>query len=294
VGCHACAIACKEWNASGTIGPLSDYQPYGAEPSGVWFNRIRHYEMDEYPNNKTVNFPMSCMHCEDADCVTVCPTGASYKRPEDGVVLIDQRECRGYRRCLEACPYKRILYRPNTRVSEKCVGCFPRLEGADSGGVAREAACMAACVGQVRLQGFLKLDRNGAPVEERDNPLYYLIHAAKIALPLYPQFGTLSNGYYIPPRWVPRPFLKQMFGPGVARALERYTVPDRELLAVLQLFRKTDRVIFGYKIEKGAKVSDREANGQLLELFDDTVIALGKDGQELFRTRVQPNTVSSF
>src|SRR3569623_1055576 len=90
VGCHACAIACKEWNASGTIGPLSDYQPYGAEPSGVWFNRIRHYEMDEYPYNKTGNFPMSCMHCEDADCVTVCPTGASYKRSEDGIVLIDQ------------------------------------------------------------------------------------------------------------------------------------------------------------------------------------------------------------
>ena len=105
VGCHACAIACKQWNASGTIGPLSDYQPYGAEPSGVWFNRIRHYEMDEYPNNKTVNFPMSCMHCEDADCVTVCPTGASYKRPEDGIVLIDQDKCMGCNYCSWACPY---------------------------------------------------------------------------------------------------------------------------------------------------------------------------------------------
>ena len=68
VGCHACATACKEWNAgSGVSGPLSDYQPFGAEPSGVWFNRVRHYEVGEYPANKTINFPLSCMHCEDAD-----------------------------------------------------------------------------------------------------------------------------------------------------------------------------------------------------------------------------------
>jgi len=46
VGCHACATACKEWNAgSGVSGPLSDYQPFGAEPSGVCFNRVRHYEV---------------------------------------------------------------------------------------------------------------------------------------------------------------------------------------------------------------------------------------------------------
>ena len=104
VGCHACATACKEWNASSPVsGPLSDYEPFGAEPSGVWFNRVRHYELGEYPASKTINFPMSCMHCEDADCVTVCPTGASYKR-DDGIVLVDQDKCMGCNLCAWACP----------------------------------------------------------------------------------------------------------------------------------------------------------------------------------------------
>src|SRR5690606_33209742 len=95
VGCHACAVACKEWNgASLMAGGAPDYEPYGDQPSGVWFNRIRHFEVRDEASrdaatghfnlSKTVNVPMSCMHCEDADCVTVCPTGASYKRAEDG------------------------------------------------------------------------------------------------------------------------------------------------------------------------------------------------------------------
>ena len=77
VGCHACATACKEWNGASAIsGPLADYDPYGAEPSGVWFNRVRHYEVGAHPDSKTINFPMSCLHCEEAACVTVCPTSA--------------------------------------------------------------------------------------------------------------------------------------------------------------------------------------------------------------------------
>ena len=127
VGCHACATACKEWNASSKVsGPLSDYEPFGAEPSGVWFNRVRHYEVGDYPANKTINFPLSCMHCADADCVTVCPTGASYKR-DDGIVLVDQDKCMGCNLCAWACPYgaRELDEVPGTM--KKCTLCVDRI-----------------------------------------------------------------------------------------------------------------------------------------------------------------------
>ncbi len=230
-----------------------------------------------------------CNHCTYPGCLAACPRKAIYKRPDDGIVLIDQEQCRGYRKCVEACPYKKAMYRGNTRVSEKCVGCYPRVEGKDpeSGGEPMETRCMAACIGQMRMQGLVRLGESGVWAEDRQNPLYYLVHVAKVALPLYPQLGTQPNGYYIPPRWVPRPYLRQMFGPGVDRAIERYSHPDRELLAVLQLFRRDHRIIFRYEIEEGPEIYKTKLRGKPFTLYNDTVIAYGKNGDELFRTTVE-------
>lgn len=230
-----------------------------------------------------------CNHCSYPACLAACPRQAIYKRPEDGIVLIDQSRCRGYRKCVEACPYKKSIYRPTTRTSEKCVGCYPRIEGQDPecGGEPMETRCMAACIGQVRMQGLVRIAEDGSWAEDRQHPLFYLVHVAQVALPLYPQFGTSPNGFYIPPRWAPRPYLRQMFGPGVDQAIERYMVPDRELLAVLQLFRRDNRIIYRYAVEPGPKVFETEIHGKPFTLYDDTVIAFGRHGQELFRTKVE-------
>jgi nitrate reductase beta subunit len=230
-----------------------------------------------------------CNHCSYPACVAACPRNAVYKREEDGIVLIDQNRCRGYRKCVEACPYKKSMYRPSTRTSEKCIGCYPRVEGTDplTEGLPMETRCMTACIGKIRLQGLVKVGADGQWLEDRSNPLYYLVHVAKVALPLYPQFGTQPNVYYIPPRWVPRAYLEQMFGPGVQAAIDAYSNPSRETLAVLQLFRATQEIVFSYRIEEGPKVSELTVAGQKREIFNDTVIGFSSNGQEIVRVAVQ-------
>lgn len=230
-----------------------------------------------------------CNHCSYPACLAACPRSAIYKRPEDGIVLIDQAECRGYRKCVEACPYKKSLYRGTTRTSEKCIACYPRVEGRDpeNPGTPLETRCMEACIGQVRMQGLVKVKPDNTWEADRQNPLYYLVHVAKVALPLYPQFGTEPNGYYIPPRWVPIRYLEQMFGPGVKQAVERYRNPDRELLAVLQLFRRANQIIGRYEIKPGPKVWETQIDGRKFEMFNDTVIAFDRNGAEMFRTAVE-------
>ena len=229
-----------------------------------------------------------CNHCTYPACLSACPRNAIYKRPEDGIVLIDQSRCRGYRKCVEQCPYKKPMYRATTRTSEKCIACYPRIEGTDplTDGLPMETRCMAVCPGKIRLQGLVEIDRDGGWKDDPSNPIHYLVREARVALPLYPQFGTEPNGYYIPPRWVPREYLHQMFGPGVDHAIETYLAPPRELLAVLQLFRATRAIIFHFEVRKGRKVRDAVIGGRKWEMFDDTVIGFDRDGREIVRLSV--------
>ena len=260
-----------------------------------------HGESAQLPEHSVWFFHLAriCNHCTYPGCLGSCPRNAIYKRPEDGIVLIDQSRCRGYRKCVEGCPYKKAMYRPTTRTSEKCIGCYPRVEGKDETisptGAPAETRCMAACVGKIRLQGLVKIDEDGTWAEDPKNPLYYLIRERQVALPLYPQFGTEPNGYYIPPRWVPRGYLVQMFGPGVDATIEQYSCPDRELLAVLQLFRASQQAIFRFEIEEGPKVAEVEVTmpdgtSKLQEIFNDTVLGFNKNDEEVVRITVQEPT----
>jgi len=156
VGCHACAVHCKEWNTVGHSGPLTDEEPYGDEPSGVWFNRVHSYEIT-LPDGaeRTLYFPRSCLHCQDAPCVTVCPTGASYKREEDGIVLVNADTCIGCKLCTWACPYGAREYDPVDRVVKKCTLCVDRIYNENLPEDARVPACVSTCPAGARAFGDL-------------------------------------------------------------------------------------------------------------------------------------------
>ena len=271
-----------EWRAPNFYEDTST--PYPGDRLGISL------EGASLPEHQTWFFYLQriCNHCTYPACAAACPRHAIYKRPEDGIVLIDQARCRGYRKCVEQCPYKKPMYRGTTRTSEKCVACYPRVEGSDplSEGVPMETRCMAVCPGKIRLNGLVDVAADGAWLEAPDHPLYTLVRQEQVALPLYPQFGTEPNIYYIPPRWAPRAYLRQMFGPGVDQAIARYAAPSRRLLAVLQLFRTTQKMIFRYEVEEGPLVLETEGGGQPWQMYNDTVIGFDGRGREVTRLSV--------
>lgn len=119
--------SCKEWNTSCEAGSLADQRPYDADPSGTFFNRVQTYEAGEFPLADTIHFPKSCLHCEDPPCVPVCPTGASYKRKEDGLVLVDYDRCIGCKYCAWACPYGARELDAERKEMTKCTLCSDRI-----------------------------------------------------------------------------------------------------------------------------------------------------------------------
>ena len=177
--------------------------------------------------------PRICNHCLNPACVAACPSGAIYKRGEDGVVLVNQEKCRGWRMCVSACPYKKTYYNWNSGKSEKCILCFPRIESGQA------PACMHTCVGRIRYLGVMLYDadkikvvascpeedlveaqraiyldpfdeevikaakNNGISINTLESaqksPVWKFVKEWEIALPLHPEFRTVPNLFYVPP-----------------------------------------------------------------------------------------------
>ena len=176
-----------------------------------------------------------CNHCTYPGCLASCPRGSIYKRPEDGIVLVDQERCRGYQECVKGCPYKKVFFNALTGTSEKCIACYPKME------MGIQPQCFVNCIGKIRMAGYINKPENA----QADNPIDYLVHIKKVVLPLFPQFGLEPNVYYIPPVHVPTSFTRQLFGPGTDAAIKTYrNAPnDLDLASLLCLFGSSEMVM---------------------------------------------------
>jgi Fe-S-cluster-containing dehydrogenase component len=190
VGCQACATSCKEWNTQGYSAPLTDEKPYGDEPMGVWLNRIHSYEAGPEGEGQVVHFPRSCLHCEEPACVTVCPTGASYKRAEDGIVLVNPETCIGCKLCSWACPYGAREYDYDHGVMKKCTLCVDRIYNENLEEVDRVPACVRACPTSARMFGDF-----GDPESDVSK-----VVAKREGYDLLPELGYKPVNKYLPPR----------------------------------------------------------------------------------------------
>lgn len=190
VGCHACAVNCKEWNTGGYGAALSD-QNVSGEASGTWLNRIHMFEVQPpAAPAQVVHFPKSCLHCDDAPCVTVCPTGASYKRTEDGIVLVNESDCIGCGLCAWACPYGAREMDEAEGVMKKCTLCVDRIYNENIPEEDRVPACVRTCPAGARHFGDLA---------DPDSEVSQLV-AERGGFNLMPEQGTAPVNKYLPPR----------------------------------------------------------------------------------------------
>jgi nitrate reductase beta subunit len=228
--------------------------------------------------------PRTCNHCLNPACVAACPSGAIYKRGEDGVVLIDQNRCRAWRSCVAACPYKKTFYNWASGKSEKCILCFPRIESG------QPPACFHACPGRIRYLGVLLYDadriasvaaadadslvdaqrsmlldpfdsvvgeaaeRCGIPAATleaaRRSPVDRFVRQWKLALPLHPEFRTVPMLFYVPP-----------LSPSVAGASDEIDEGRVSMRYLASLFASGDEapVRYAWRKEKAVRASRRAA-----------------------------------
>lgn len=198
------------------------------------FEGIQKEMMGAFEQTFMMYLPRLCEHCLNPTCVASCPSGSIYKREDDGIVLIDQDKCRGWRMCVSGCPYKKIYYNWVSGKAEKCIFCYPRIEAGEP------TVCSETCVGRIRYLGVLLYDADkieeAASVENpqdlyeaqlgvfldphdpeiqrealkqgisqswldaaKKSPVYKMAMEWKIAFPLHPEYRTLPMVWYIPP-----------------------------------------------------------------------------------------------
>ena len=190
VGCNACVTSCKEWNTPEGGVSMFDLNPYGEDPTGIFFNRVQTYEVGEFPSCETMHFPKSCLHCEEPPCVPVCPTGASYKREEDGIVLVDYDKCIGCKYCSWACPYGARELDQRQKVMKKCTLCVDRIYDESLPEERRKPSCVLACPTSARLFG---------DVNDPDSEVSIAI-AELGGYQLMPEWSTKPANHYLPRR----------------------------------------------------------------------------------------------
>lgn len=198
------------------------------------FEGVQKQIYGEYENTFMMYLPRLCEHCLNPACAASCPSGAIYKREEDGIVLIDQEKCRGWRMCVSGCPYKKVYYNWSTGKSEKCTLCYPRIESGNP------TVCSETCVGRIRYLGVILYDADkieaaanaaekmdlydaqlgvfldpkdpaviaeahaqGIPADwikaAQESPIWKMAMEWKVAFPLHPEYRTLPMVWYIPP-----------------------------------------------------------------------------------------------
>jgi len=191
VGCHAGVISCKGWNTENYGTALSDTDAYGPNVSGTFLNRVHSYEVKpETGPAQLIHFPKSCLHCEDAPCVTVCPTGASYKRTADGIVLVNEDACIGCGLCAWACPYGARELDATAGVMKKCTLCIDRIYNENLPEEDQIPACVRTCPAGARHFGdFADPNSNVSKLT-----------AERGGMDLMPEQGTRPTNKYLPPR----------------------------------------------------------------------------------------------
>ncbi|MDQ0215494.1 nitrate reductase beta subunit [Oikeobacillus pervagus] len=274
--------------------------------------------------------PRICEHCINPSCLASCPSGAIYKRDEDGIVLVDQNACRSWRFCMTGCPYKKVYFNWKTHKAEKCTFCFPRIEAG------MPTVCSETCVGRIRYIGLVLYDAEkvstiaslendqdlyeaqlGMFLDPHDpdiireakkqgiaddwieaaqrSPVYKLAVEQKIALPLHPEYRTLPMVWYVPPL---SPFMNAFGGQAdsidpkvIFPTIEQFRIPI-EYLA--NLFTAGDTVVIKKVLRKLVAMRTYMRQVNLGKPIDHSVLEAADMTEEIARDMYELSAIAKY